>query len=201
MSKKKDVEVNLDHLEPELQKLFRERSDLKEWQSFLDNGAIRIMPPSQAEHIRPTQPDRIMACRCVRTWKVCDEHPTGLSTPLDPSSDIIWKAKSRLAALGHHDPDLFEKVAQQALSSPVVDHAAVRTGLQAIATCKWKVQIGDISTAYLNSDEKQKDANNVFCNMPPGGVNNVHPHSLLEVLKTFYGYNDAPDAWRRVLDR
>ena len=57
------------------------------------------------------------------------------------------------------------------------------------------IQLVDIKTAFLNSAAYPKEAKPVYCR-PPAGLD-VAPGSLLRVLKPFYGFNDAPEEWRK----
>ena len=49
----------------------------------------------------------------------------------------LVKAKSRLAAQGHKDPDLFRKLEAAKLSSPTLGHDTLMVGLQVVANEKF----------------------------------------------------------------
>ena len=192
---KKRPEVNLKTLSDSKRKLFIHGSDGKEWKSMLDNKALKALEPVIAREIRLRKAHRIMECRFVRTFKDIEKHESGL-TYVDEAGRIA-KAKSRLAALGHGDPDLVEKLLSQKLSSPTVSSATIRLTFATIASMKWVLEMGGISTAFLNSDPIE-GGEKTYCELPPGLLG-VEPGSILEVVKPFYGFNDAPEAWRRKL--
>jgi hypothetical protein len=137
-----------------------------------------------------------MGCRFVRDWRKTDEEKPGLTVWHEGQ---LYKAKSRLAALGHQDPDLMAKLKKMALASPTVGHATLRMGLQLAATLKLDVDLADIATAFLNSEEFGEDQEPLFAEQPPGGIRGVPPGVLLRIRKPFYGFNDAPEAWRKKL--
>ena len=69
------------------------------------------------------------------------------------------------------------------------------------ASRRWRVNLADIKTAFLNSDERDPDAEPTYLEPPSEGLPGVPAGALLLVLKDFYEFNDAPEKWRKRLDR
>ena len=91
----KGRELDAKYFDKAQQKLFN-AADNKEWRSFLETGAVEVIPPSDAKKIPE---DRIFKrpARWVRTNKNKD----------DPLTDVLTslQAKSRLVIPGDVDPD------------------------------------------------------------------------------------------------
>ncbi len=86
------------------------------------------------------------------------------------------------------------------MSSPTVAHATLMTGLLVLAAMKFELILGDIKTAFLNADPLGPEQEAAYCTLPRDGIPGISQQALLKVLKPFYGFNDAPEAWRRKLD-
>ena len=67
-------------------------SDVAEWESVLGSGAVRVVPPDQAQGIKRRWPDRILSSRMVRRLKPQE----GLNAR--PRAKIRW------CVHGHQDP-------------------------------------------------------------------------------------------------
>ena len=93
------------------------------------------------------------------------------------------------------------KLARNEFSSPVVGHSALRVCFVVCASRRWRVNLADIKTAFLNSDERDPDAEPTYLEPPSEGLPGVPAGALLLVLKDFYEFNDAPEKWRKRLDR
>ena len=81
---------------------------------------------------------RIMAMRWILTWK---EAPEGT------------KAKARLVAKGFTDPDLLTIRAEAPTLSNIGRHCL----LQLACSHKFKLEVGDVSTAFLQGDKKEQN--------------------------------------------
>lgn len=82
--------------------------------------------------------NRVMSMRWILTWK---EAPEGT------------KAKARLVAEGFTDPDLLTVRAEV----PTLTKLGRRLLLQLICSSKFKIEVGDVSTAFLQGDKKEQD--------------------------------------------
>ena len=142
-----------------------------------------------------------MRCRFVRDFRRSEKAIAGRTRPNPAGQPGFEKAKSRLAALGHLDPDLPLKMEQLRLASPTVSPTSVPLVLQTCASSRFPISLADIRTAFLNSEELPADRVPVYCELPPGGLPDVEPGSSLLVRKPSYGFNDAPEAWRLRLDK
>ena len=111
-------------------------SDAKEWQSFLDTGAVVVIPPAVAKTIPP---ERLFkrAARFVRTNK-----------NKDPLSDLI--AKSRLVVPGDVDPDGDVAVEEGGFrtDAPTAPQLAFHLLRSNAVRRKWWLKTFDVKTAF-----------------------------------------------------
>eukprot|EP00959_Pyramimonas_sp_CCMP1952_P468365 9493130-Pyramimonas_sp.AAC.1 len=54
------------------------------------------------------------------------------------------------------------------------------------------IELGDISSAFMNGYRYQRKQGPLYCELPADGVPGAEPGSLLEVLVCVYGLGDAP---------
>ena len=118
-------------------------SDAKEWQSFLDTGAVTIVPPEQAKKV-PT--DRIFKrpARIVRTDK--------------NQMEGYLSAKSRMVLPGDVDPD-GEKPFEDGgirIDAPTSSQLAFHVFCSNAVRRQWRIRSFDVSTAFLHGDEQPR---------------------------------------------
>ena len=147
----------------------------KEWQSFLDVGAVRVLPADEAKKVPSS---RILPARFILTNKD------------DSGATLI--AKARMVCGGHLDPD----VALLRTDAPTADAIGVNLVLVLCASNKWVLQSGDVSTAFLSG---VFDYRNLYLRPPKEGLDGVNPGELLEMQKGVYGLCNAPRLWWRRL--
>ena len=98
------------------------RQDGQDTRYLSDDGVDAMMSmlrTTTAARIRREQPDRIMKCRFVRDFRRSMEVIPDITMERE---GLLVKAKSRLAALGHLDPDLNAKMADLRLGDLRVDY-------------------------------------------------------------------------------
>ena len=133
---RKDKEVQWNGLSPADQDLFRE-AIAKEWKSWLDLKAVKVLPANKA---RGVPKSRVLPSRFVLTNK--NKQIKGASL----------QAKARLVCGGQLDPDL------QGLrtDAPTCDLMGLQTLLTWAASKRWRIQSGDVSSAFLNGLEDKR---------------------------------------------
>ena len=145
--------------------------------SYLEREAVEIA-------LRKDIPkERVLPMRWVLTWKAQE----------DEKGEVVGhKPKARLIIKGFMDPDLLHLKRE----SPTLS-TQNRNLLFAVAAQKrWKIQVGDIKTAFLNGDATEKERN--LGADPPEEVRrmlNMKPWELFRVLKAVYGLLHAPKVW------
>lgn len=147
----------------------------KEWKSFLDLGAVRIVKGRDAKQIPR---NRILPTRFVLTNKD------------DTGTTLI--AKARLVCGGHLDPD----IDVLRTDAPTADSIGVNLIFLFAASKKWVLQAGDISTAFLSG---VYDYRALYLRPPREGLQGVAADDLLEMQKGVYGLANAPRLWWRQL--
>ena len=154
-------------------------SDAKEWKSFIDTGAVRIIPPSVAKTI-PS--DRIFkrAARYVRTNK-------------DKTGDTL-QAKSRIVVPGDVDPDGETPVEEGGFrtDAPTCPQIGLHLLFSYAVRRKWRLKTFDVSTAFLSGKHHNRE---IYMRPPPEGLPGVPPGSLLQIVKGAYGLREAPRLW------
>ena len=122
---RRKTEVSLRNLTADERKLMEEATD-KEVDQWISNAVFKIV----REKGTGVPITRIMAMRWILTWK---EAPEGI------------KAKARLVAKGFTDPDLLTIRAE----APTLSKIGRRGLLHLACSHKFKVEVGDVSTAFL----------------------------------------------------
>ena len=195
-NKRAAKEIKLKDLSPHDHELFR-KAIQKEWDTNLENCAIRVIQPLEAQRIRQQMSHRIMQSRLLHVAKPLDDaSQVDPSTILECSPHIPCKAKSRWVARGDKDPDMFTVTA----SSPVIHRDTFMMGLQAISSKQWKMHFADFSQAFMQGDQLQRDEP-LFCETPERELLGLPPGCLIEICKTVYGLVDAPYRWNQHLDK
>ena len=152
-------------------KLFRAAMN-KEWQSFLDPKAVKIIPAHQARDIPR---DRILRIRFTLTNKN------------DTGKALLCKA--RMVCGGHLDPD----ISLLRTDAPTADTMGVNLVFLLASSYQWVLLGGDIPTAFLSR---------VFDHRAPQeGLLGVKDGEVIEMQKGVWGLCNAPRLWWRRLRR
>ena len=156
-----------------------DKSDAKEWQSFLDTGAVVVIPPRDANHI-PKERIFSRPMRYVRTNKS------------ETDDELI--AKSRIVTPGDVDPDGEITVEDGGFrtDAPTCPQMAFHLLLSYTVRRKWKLGSFDCKTAFLTGKGHDRD---IYCYPPREGLPGVEPGSLLKIVKGAYGLREAPRLW------
>ena len=142
INKRAHKEIRLKDLNSHNYELFKQAIQ-KEWRTNINNGAIAVVPPHEAQKIRQHSSNRIMQSRLLHVAKPIDDMTqVDASSVLQCSSvGVPSKAKSRWVARGDKDPDIFNVC----ISSPVIHRDTFMMGLQAICSKQWRVHFADFS--------------------------------------------------------
>ena len=164
----------------EAEKLAFAKSDAKEWQSFLDTGAVEVVSPELARDI-PQKRIFGRPMRFVRTNKNKEEN-----------GDL--EAKSRIVTPGDVDPDGDIPVEAGGFRTDAPTCPQIAFHLLCSQACLKKRQLGtlDCKTAFLTGRKHDRD---IYCRPPKDGLPGVAPGSLLKIVKGAYGLREAPRLW------
>ena len=163
------VEVSLRNCNADARRQFEEAKD-KETDQWISNSVFKIVRRA----VVPTR--RIMAMRWILTWK---EAPEGT------------KAKARLVAKGFTDPDLLTIRAEAPTLSKIDRHCLLQTA----CSHKFKLEVGDVSTAFLQGDKEEQNRD-VYLE-PTADLRtrlNIGKESILKLTGSVYGLRNAPRA-------
>ena len=176
---RKGRELDARYFDEQERKAFSQ-SDAKEWQSFLDTGAVVVIPPAEAKSV-PAERIFSRPMRFVRTNKNKEE--TG---PLEP--------KSRIVTPGDVDPDGDIPVEDGGFRTDAPTCPQVAFHLLCSMAVRKKLRLGtfDCKTAFLTGKEHDRD---IYCRPPKEGLPGVEPGSLLKLVKGAYGLREAPRLW------
>ena len=144
--------------------------------------ALRALSLQESRQARQQFADRVIPSRLVLTPKV-DES----------GQDIV---KARWTARGDKDPDLFSLIREGKTQAPTISSNGRFTVLQLIASYQFKMQLGDVTGAFLEADNMVRAEGKLFMAMPttyplPG----YDKEQLFEVIRPIYGLNDSPQNW------
>lgn len=174
----KSTDITMRNMTPEDRPKFWEAA-AKEWRQLIEEKkAIRIRPPKFAQELRAKYKGRIMGSRYVYTKRLDDNNEE--------------ECKTRWCVRGDQDPDAIDMAFNWACSSPTMSVAAKALILQITAPFHWRLQLGDIEGAFLESGPPQGPAGRLICELPAGGDPDIEPGSLIELLLPVYGLGDAP---------
>ena len=155
-------------------------SDAKEWQSFLDTGAVVVIPPNDASRIPQS---RIFGrpMRYVRTNKNKEDEGT-------------LEAKSRIVTPGDVDPDGDIPVEEGGFrtDAPTCPQVAFHMLCSQAVLKRRRLGVFDCKTAFLTGKTHDRD---IYCRPPKEGLPGVLPGSLLKLVKGAYGLREAPRLW------
>eukprot|EP00435_Cladocopium_sp_Y103_P035426 s3103_g9.t1 len=197
INKRAQKEIRLKDLDSHDHELFKQAIQ-KEWKTNIDNGAIAVIPPHEAQKIRQHSSHRIMQSRLLHVAKPIDDvTQVEASSVLNCSPNgAPCKAKSRWVARGDKDPDIFNVC----VSSPVIHRDTFMLGLQAISSQQWRLHFADFSQAFMQGDSLKRDAP-LYCEPPERELLGLPNNCLIEIRKTVYGLVDAPYRWNQHLDQ
>ena len=167
---RRKTEVSLRDLTAAERKLMEAAKD-KEVDQWISNSVFKIVRRAGV----PIK--RIKAMRWTLTWK---EAPEGT------------KAKARLVAKGFTDPDLLTIRAEAPTLSKIGRHCV----LQMACSHKFKIEVGDVSTAFLQCDTEEQ-SRDVYLE-PTADLRqrlNIGKESILKFTGSVYGLRNAPRAW------
>ena len=144
--------------------------------------ALRALSLQESRQVRQQFADRIVPSRLVLTPKV-DES----------GQDIV---KARWTARGDKDPDLFSLIREGKTQAPTISSNGRYLVLQLIASHGFKMQLGDVTGAFLEADSVVRSEGKLYMSMPttyplPG----YDKDQLFEVVRPIYGLNDSPQNW------
>ena len=176
---KRNDEVSLRDLAKAERDMF-ESSDLLEWKSIIDSGAVKVLTGSQAQEARARHPSRILSSRMVRRKKPVP----GLGK---------WKPKSRWCIHGHHDPDTGSLVTY----APTPASESLQLFLQASINLRHVRAYADVKAAFTQSLPLKRPAGPIFAE-PCDGLQ-LPSGALIQILIPVYGLDDAPAAWRETV--
>ena len=147
----------------------------------VDKSALRPLNSEEAARILQDHSDRIVESRIVLTEKIEDD-----------GQSIV---KARWTARGDLDPDVFHLVREGKTQAPTISSNGRFTVLQTIASKKYRMQLGDVTGAFLETDTFRREQK-LFLRAPrkvklPG----YEDVELFEVVRPLYGLNDSPQQW------
>ena len=104
--------------------------------------------------------------------------------------------KARWTARGDKDPDLFSLIREGKTQAPTISSNGRFIVLQLIASHGFKMQLGDVTGAFLEADNMHRSEGKLYMAMPttyplPG----YDKDQLFEVIRPIYGLNDSPQNW------
>lgn len=178
---KRSGETDVKKLPEDEKKLFR-NSDLAEWQSIVNTGAVIVHCGQAARDLRESHPSRVLSSRMVRRKKPVP----GLHQ---------WKAKSRWCVHGHTDPDL----GRLSTYSPTPATESIMLFLQSALNTELRLSFADVKNAFCQSRRLNRAGGRLFAE-PCEGLE-LPVGALIELVIPVYGLEDAPYEWRAtVLD-
>ena len=145
--------------------------------SYLEREAVEIALRNEFPK------ERIMPMRWVLTFKSIED---------DKGVEVGKKPKARLIIKGFLDPDLLHLKRE----APTLSCQNPNLLLAVAAQRRWKAQVGDIKTAFLNGDDTER-ARNIGAD-PPEEVRamlGMKPWEVFRILKAVYGLLHAPKVW------
>ena len=139
----------------------------------------RALVPLSLEESALVPKERVVPSRMVLVEK-CD----------DDGNRFV---KARLTARGDQDPELLSLVRNQQTSAPTVSTNGKVVTLQ--VTLGADVELGDVTGAFLESAELNRQGGKLFLRQPSVGLPGLHHQQVLEMRLPLYGLNDSPKRW------
>jgi len=154
-----------------------------EWQRMLDNECVQVLSPEESQKVFDECPERVMGSRFVHTWKQEDS--------------CAQEAKSRWCVQGYGDPDSVALKGAGETGAPTLSQAGKMHVLSVIAGSKWRLNISDISAAFLQTPELVRERGQVYVRPPSEGLPGISANQIILLKKPVYGLDDAPMKWFR----
>ena len=152
-----------------------------EWKN-LGEGAVRILSGDSAEKAKNQFGDRFIPSRYV------------VNCP------NLGEFKARWCLRGYLDPYVMELVDSGSIQSPTVSQLGRVLSCQMIVCNGWNIHLGDIRSAFLKADYRDRKQEPLYSRLPPGGIRGVSDDAVILILGNIYGLNDAPQRWWKKFD-
>ena len=111
------------------------------------------------------------------------------------------RIKARICLQGHLDPDFHKKIESGDCHSPTLSQLGRSLMLQLLGSHHWTMNLGDIKGAFLEAGPLPERYRPLYMHMPQGGIPDVPPDAVVEVVGNLYGANDAPAQWHQAFDK
>ena len=184
LTKKSGKELQERTLTAQERKMFDE-AKLTEIENLEGSSAISfVTDPEEIRKIKESFSHRIMPSRFILTKK---QQELGQS----------WKAKARWILLGHRDPDAQELERY----APTPATPTVYLAFQILSSLRYELIIMDVSSAFGQSDQHERERGPLFATMPPSGIPGKGKDYIIRVLTAVYGLVNAPAIWRKTVRR
>lgn len=139
-------------------------SDAEEWKKVEATGAVRVLTVEESEDVKRQLAEagliaRILPSRMVRRWKPSEQ-------PGTPPT-----RKSRWCVRGDQDPDILDLQRH----APTVTAATLAIALQIAVSLKFRVALGDLRNAFMQSEELIRVGGRLFCQQPLAGLPGLSP--------------------------
>ena len=169
---------------PEEQRPAFRQAAADQWADWTKYGAVDVLSHEQSQAVRRrVPPDRILPARFAYKDKNAGAREAG-------DDSIPLKPKARLCVGGHRDPDLGDGGLRT--DAPTATRASEMILINVARMNGWDVHSGDITAAFLNGLEAERD---LFMEQPKEGLPGLEPGQLLEIKKGVFGLATAPRLW------
>jgi len=155
----------------------------REWGDWAMHEAVGLEP-----HPEPVDPILIMPMRHLYVDKNAQARNE------NPTLEVL--ARARLLVPGFKDPYWQQGLVRT--MAPTLSNYALKLVLLYAAANGWSIDLGDVSSAFLNGFEISRD---LWCSAPPEGLpaTNTTPYyppgTVFKIKKGVYGITDAPKMW------
>ena len=179
---KRGAEVVFRNLSEEEKTQFKQ-AKRKEIDSYIENMAIEIAKSQGIDE------SRILGMRWILTWKTVND---------ENGNKVGRKPKARLIVKGFQDPDLL-RIPRDA---PTLSTLGRNMVLSVGAMNGWEMFLGDIKTAFLNSDPTELERQ-IYGNTQRDVKEELgmHPKDVFRICKAVYGLLNAPRKWLEKLSK
>eukprot|EP00434_Breviolum_minutum_P010232 symbB.v1.2.009030.t1/scaffold568.1/size186168/6 len=170
---------------------------IKESESWATWESVQPIEEQEANRILA---DPILKKRCIRSRACYRDKALGVGEV---------RAKCRIVALGHTDPDLAVLTRHTPTPGRTAEHV-VYASIVAGYNCQlfnshlpWRAWAGDAATAFLQGKQAERDLP-LFILPPKDGIialTNTWQHRLYQVRGNIYGLANAPFTWSREVIR
>ncbi len=184
---RKICEMPANYVDKFLEAIIKESDSWSTWQS------VEPVPAKEAKQIMS---DPVLRRRILKSRACYRDKSLGIG-------DI--KAKCRIVALGHLDPDLAEISRNSATPGRIAEHiiyamiVAGYNGELLTTKQKWSAWSGDAATAFLQGQQAERRLP-LYLSPPRDGLisqTNTWQHSLYRIKGNIYGLANAPVTWNR----